>query len=54
MSVHFPVVVDGGRHEYATDLSASPTWAGLTDRLRFDPVDVAGAKVEIDLIEFVR
>jgi len=53
LSVHFAVEVDGGWHEYAIDLSASPAWAGLTDRLRFDPVDVAGVTVEIDLIELV-
>jgi len=46
----FAVRLDGTWHEHVIDLSANPKWAGRTDRLRLDPVDKAGIRIEIDEI----
>ncbi len=40
---------DGERHEFALDLRANPNWAGMTDRLRFDPIVASGVSIEIRL-----
>jgi hypothetical protein len=53
-SVPFPVHLDGRWHEYEADLTAVPGWKGTTDRLRLDPVDVAGVRIEVDEVRVVR
>ena len=53
-SVKFQVQLDGGWHDYEVDLAANPDWKGVTDRFRFDPVDVAGVVFSIDEIRLVR
>lgn len=52
-SVSFTVLLDDKWHEYELDLSANKDWKGLTDRLRLDPVDVAGVKFAVDEIQLV-
>lgn len=47
-SVQFAVPLDGRWHEYVLDLQGHPAWRGVVDRLRLDPVEVAGVKIEID------
>lgn len=49
-SIRFPVPLDGQWHDYDLDLRANPNWKGRTDRLRLDPTEKAGVKVEIDEI----
>jgi hypothetical protein len=53
-SVTFKVELDSKWHEYELDLAANPNWKGLTDRLRFDPVDMAGVEISIDEIKLLR
>lgn len=54
LGMTFPVQLDGKWHEYELDLKSNPNWKGLTDRLRFDPVDVAGVRFAIDEIRVVK
>lgn len=49
-SVKFEVLLDGKWHDYELDLAANSNWKGRTDRLRLDPVDVAGVDLRIDEI----
>ena len=51
-SVKFGVLLDGLWHEHEIALKSNPEWKGRTDRLRLDPVDVAGLTVEVDEIRF--
>jgi hypothetical protein len=53
-SATFAVSLDDKWHEYDLDLSANPKWKGLTDRLRFDPMDTAGVKFAVDEIRIAR
>ncbi len=53
-SVTFKLRLDGQWHEYELDLAANPNWKGLTDRLRFDPVDVAGVEFRVDKVRLLR
>jgi hypothetical protein len=53
-SVTFKVLLDGKWHDYALDLKSKSNWKGLTDRLRFDPVDVAGVRFTVDEIKIAR
>lgn len=53
-SVTFKVHLDSKWHEYELDLKSNPNWKGLTDRLRFDPVDIAGVDVSVDEIRVVK
>ena len=48
LSVTFKVQLDSKWHDYELDLTSNPNWKGLTDRLRFDPVDVAGVIISMD------
>ena len=49
-SVTFTVHLDSKWHDYEIDLAANPKWKGLTDRLRFDPTDLAGVEFSVDEI----
>jgi len=49
-SVTFKVYLDSKWHDYELDLKSNPNWKGLTDRLRLDPVDMAGVDVFVDEI----
>lgn len=51
-SVVFDVVSDGMFHEYVLEMSAASGWNGIVTRLRFDPVETAGATLNIDHITF--
>lgn len=51
-SVTFKVQLDSQWHDYEIDLQSNPNWKGLTDRLRLDPVDMAGVIVSVDEIRF--
>lgn len=53
-TVTFKVQLDSKWHEYELDLKSNPNWKGMTDRLRFDPADVAGVRFEVDEIRVVR
>ena len=53
-SVLFDVEVDGRWHEYEVDLTEAPAWRGMTDRLRLDPVNEPGVKIEIDRLRILR
>lgn len=52
-SVTFKVPLDGTWHDYGLDLKANPNWKGLADRLRLDPVDMAGVVVSVDEIRLL-
>ena len=52
-SVLFEVQADGRWHTYEVELEGNELWRGRTSKLRFDPVDVAGVKVEIDRLELL-
>jgi hypothetical protein len=49
-SVLFKVQLDSKWHEYELDLKSNPNWKGVTDRLRFDPADLAGVRFVVDEI----
>jgi len=49
-SIGFAVPLDGQWHDYDLDLASRAGWTGRADRLRLDPVDAAGVKVEVDEI----
>ena len=53
-SVTFKVHLDNKWHEYEIDLASNPNWKGVTDRLRFDPVDMAGVDISVDEIVIER
>jgi hypothetical protein len=53
-SVTFTVKLDDEWHDYDVELAGAPGWTGVTDRFRFDPVNVAGVKVWVDDIEFLK
>ena len=53
-SVTFKVQLDDQWHEYELDLGSNPNWKGVTDRLRFDPVDVAGVRIAVDELKLTR
>jgi hypothetical protein len=53
-SVRFTVPLDGRWHDYSLVLRGVPAWQGTTDRLRLDPVDVAGVKVLLDELSLER
>lgn len=53
-SMPFKVYLDSQWHEYELNLASNPNWKGLTDRLRFDPVDRAGVDILIDEIRVVK
>ena len=44
----FDAVADGQWHEQELDLAKNPRWRGRITRLRFDPCEQAGLKVELD------
>ena len=49
-SVSFKVYLDGKWHDYELDLRSNLNWKGLTDRLRLDPVNLAGVDIAVDEI----
>lgn len=53
-SASFAVPLDGLWHVHEIELRGNPNWTGRTDRIRLDPVDAAGVRVEVDEIGFVR
>lgn len=52
-SATFPVPLDGQWHEYTLNLRGHPAWQGLLDRLRLDPVDVGGVRIELDQVRLI-
>ncbi len=52
-SASFRVQADGTWRTYDIPLTASPRWAGTLQRLRIDPVDAAGAAIDVDTVELV-
>lgn len=53
LSATFQVPLDGRWHEHTVDLVRSPAWTGMADRIRLDPVDVAGVAVRVDSIRLM-
>lgn len=52
-SVTFPVAMDGAWHVIDVPLRGVAGWTGMMDRCRVDPVDVAGATIDVDEVRFV-
>ncbi len=52
-SVRFPVRVDGQWHEHVVNVGENPRWRGVVTRLRFDPCNRAGVKVQVSAIELL-
>lgn len=53
-SVTFTVALDDRWHEHVLELRNAPAWQGTTDRLRLDPVDLAGVRVMVDEVRLLR
>lgn len=53
-SVSFKVQLDGKWRDYELDLKSNPNWKGLTDRLRLDPVNLAGVEISVDEIRLIK
>ncbi|MDR1964145.1 MAG: glycoside hydrolase family 99-like domain-containing protein [Planctomycetaceae bacterium] len=51
-SLSIPVTADGQFHDYVFDLQLKKNWRRLITSLRFDPVNSAGKKIEIESIKF--
>jgi hypothetical protein len=49
-SAHFEVMEDGQWHEYKVPLSQNRRWRGIITRLRLDPCDHPGVRVEVGSI----
>jgi hypothetical protein len=49
-SLRFPVEVDGQWHDYELRVSENLRWRGIITRLRLDPANRAGVRVELDEI----
>ncbi|NOS69197.1 MAG: prolyl oligopeptidase family serine peptidase [Verrucomicrobia bacterium] len=47
-SASFEVIADGKWHEHEVDVAKNPRWRGRITRLRFDPCEQSGLKVELD------
>lgn len=52
-SISFEVPLDGKWHDYELDLASNPNWKGRLDRIRLDPVTMAGVKIEVDEVRLV-
>ncbi|MCS6949058.1 MAG: glycoside hydrolase family 99-like domain-containing protein [Armatimonadota bacterium] len=52
-SVRFPVMADGQWREYVLNLSDNPRWRGVVTRLRLDPCNRAGVKVQVAALELL-
>lgn len=52
-SAGIDVQPDGQWHSYTIPLAGNPAWTGMLERMRLDPVNAAGVKVEIDTIELI-
>jgi hypothetical protein len=51
-SLSVPVIADGQFHDYVFDLKSRKNWRRLITSLRFDPVNSAEKKIEIESIRF--
>lgn len=49
-SISFPVSVDGQWHDYEVPVKNNPRWTGIVTRLRLDPGNHPGVRVEIQQI----
>ena len=49
-SERFAVIGDGQWHEYTVPVSQNRRWRGIITRLRFDPCNQPGVKVELDFV----
>ncbi len=49
-SARFEVIGDGAWHEYRIPVAENRRWRGLITRLRLDPCNQAGVKVELDSV----
>jgi hypothetical protein len=49
-SIHFPVFIDGQWHDYELPVSENQRWKGVITRLRLDPANRSGMRVEIQTI----
>ena len=47
-SATFSVPLDDQWHDYSLSLRGIAAWSGTTDRLRLDPVDLAGVALALD------
>ena len=54
MSIRFKVIGDGNFHEYVLELGKHELWHGRIVGLRFDPVNLADAKIQIDYIRLLK
>lgn len=49
-SARFPVTVDGQWHDYRISVAQNPRWRGVITRLRLDPCNRSGVRIELDSI----
>ena len=47
-STRFDVVADGQWHDYRVPVAANQRWRGVITRLRLDPCNRAGVRIELD------
>ncbi|MBP6964743.1 MAG: glycoside hydrolase family 99-like domain-containing protein [Armatimonadetes bacterium] len=53
LSLKFDLSADGEFHVYRLDVGSVATWKGEINRLRLDPTDEQGARVEVDYLSMV-
>ena len=51
--VNFTIAADGQWHELELNLAGNPRWRGRITRLRFDPCERPGVRVEIDWLRLL-
>jgi hypothetical protein len=49
--MRFEVSVDGQWHDYRVPVGESRRWTGTITRLRLDPVNRAGVRVEVEKVK---
>lgn len=47
-STRFDVVADGQWHDYRVPVAVNQRWRGVITRLRLDPCNRAGVRIELD------
>ncbi|MCS6862383.1 MAG: glycoside hydrolase family 99-like domain-containing protein, partial [Abditibacteriales bacterium] len=53
-SIRFEVVGDGAWHEYRLPVSRNRRWSGIITKLRLDPGNQLGVKVEVDYLRLAK
>lgn len=51
--LHTSLVGDSKWHVYRVDLAGAPGWSGIIEGLRFDPLNAAGANLEIEYLRLL-